>query len=442
MAIVTSAFFNETAHRWLHAEGMPIVCDLNKSKGVYLHDIQSGRDFLDFYNFLSSRLLSYGHPKLSDSAFVENLGQIAINKPLSFDINIQEYSRFIEIFSKVVLGGEFSHVFFVNNDSVAVDSALKAAFAWKQQKNLEANKPAKGSQILSFKEAFHGKTGYALWLSDNDELHQCATFPRLSWPQVINPKIHFSLNSETSSATVAFEQVALAAIKKSFVENPDDIAAIIIEPIQGEGGDNYFRKEFFLALRHFCDENECLLIFDEQQTGFAITGKWWAWQHYKVKPDLLIFSKKTQVSGFAATARLDNIVASMKSSACFSNMFMGNSIDVVRCERLIKIIQEEHLLDNAINIGKYLHKLLSNLATESTRLSNVRSCGLLAAFDLKTKGERDQLLKACFKEELLLIPCQERSVRMRCALDIKADAIGRAVAQLEAALYRAFTLSS
>ena len=92
----------------------------------------------------------------------------------------------------------------------------------------------------------------------------------------------------------------ISEIQKAIADNKDDIACIIIEPIQGEGGDNHFRKEFFEQLRTICDENEILLIFDEVQTGVGMTGKWWAHQHY-VQPDIISFGKKTQVCGILVT---------------------------------------------------------------------------------------------------------------------------------------------
>src|SRR3990172_4427218 len=121
-------------------------------------------------------------------------------------------------------------------------------------------------------------------------------YPKFKWPRITNPAIKFPLNEKNLAEIKRLEAIAIQEIKQAIKENPDDIAALIIEPIQGEGGDNHFRKEFFVELRTICDENDILLIFDEVQTGIGLTGKMWAHQHF-VRPDLMAFGKKTHVCG-------------------------------------------------------------------------------------------------------------------------------------------------
>src|SRR6185436_690744 len=124
-------------------------------------------------------------------------------------------------------------------------------------------------------------------------------------------------------------------------QNKDDIAAIILEPIHGEGGDNHFRKEFFVALRQLADENEAMLIFDEVQTGVGLTGRMWA-QEYFVKPDLMSFGKKTQVCGFMASKRIEEVKENVFSVASRINSTWGGGlVDMVRCQKYLEIIHEE-----------------------------------------------------------------------------------------------------
>ena len=438
MALVTPANVHETLNRWLLADGLAVVCDLEKSQGAYLHDALSDRDYLDFFSFFAARPLGFNHPKMRSPAFVDYLGRIALHKPSNCDLYTVEYARFVETFATVALGRDFRHVFFIEGGSPAVENALKAAFDWKVRKNIAAGRGIKGSKVISFKEAFHGRTGYALSITDSADKRKSEYFPRFAWPRVINPKMRFPFDAAALAETVALEEQAVAAINAAIDQEPDEVAAIIIEPIQGEGGDNYFRSEFLRTLREICDERECLLIFDEIQTGFGATGKWWDWQNHGVKPDLMVFGKKTQVCGFAATDRLDEVDSVFKVASRISSTFEGNLVDMVRSERVIEIIVEDKLLDNAVTIGKYLLKLLREQATQRAEVANVRGRGLWAAFDLPTTDDRDRLIKACFDEELLVIPCGLRSIRLRPALDIGADAVGRAVAQLEAAIRRAF----
>jgi L-lysine 6-transaminase len=435
---VTPGNVHEVLNRWVLADGFPLVLDLEKSKGPYLHDSKSGKDYLDFFSFFAARPLGFNHPKLDDPAFIQRIGKIALHKPSNCDVYTVEYARFVDTFARVALGGEFAHVFFVEGGAPAVENAVKAAIDWKHKKNLATGKPDKGSTIISFKQGFHGRTGYAISLTDSHDPRKLQHFPRFPWPRVTNPKMRFPFDDQAKAEVEALEQKSLREIDALLGEHTDDVAAIIIEPIQGEGGDNYFRSEFLRALRKVCTERECLLIFDEIQTGFGATGKWWDWQHHGVKPDLMVFGKKTSVCGFAATARIDEIDGVFKVPSRISSTFEGNLVDMVRCERVIEIIQEDKLIDNVVTMGTFLLRLLHDQSREHPQITNVRGRGLFAAFDLPTTDERDRLVRTCFEEELIVLPCGVRSVRMRPALDIAADAVGRAGAQLEAGLRRAF----
>lgn len=139
----------------------------------------------------------------------------------------------------------------------------------------------------------------------NTDQTKVKLFPKFNWPRIDNPKIKFPLESNLSEI-IKREETAIQQIKQAIKNNPDDIAVIIIEPIQGEGGDNFFRPEFFKQLRQIADENEILLMFDEVQTGFGLTGKFWAYEYF-VKPDIIAFGKKAQVCGIMVSDRIDDI---------------------------------------------------------------------------------------------------------------------------------------
>lgn len=428
-----------TLSKWMLADGMPLVCDLKRSRGPYLYDATRDIEYLDFFSFFAARPLGFNHPGLHDPEFLERLQVAALHKPSNCDTYTVDYARFVDTFATVALEGAFPHVFFIDGGGPAVDNAVKAAIDWKHRKNIAAGKsPDQGNQIIHFRRAFHGRTGYALSLTDPFDLRKVQYFPTFPWPRITAPKMTFPFDDAACRDVEARERQAIDEIEAVLAKCPDDIAAIIIEPIQGEGGDNYFRSEFFVQLRTICDAHDVLLIFDEVQTGFGATGKWWDWQHHGVQPDLLVFGKKTQVCGFAATARMDEVDSVFKIGSRISSTFAGNLVDMVRCERVMEIIQAENLLDNAVIMGGYLQRVLHDLAASHSQITAVRGRGLFAAFDMPNTSERDALIRACFAEELLILPCGERSVRMRPALDIGADAIGRAAAQLEAGLRRTY----
>src|SRR5207302_8488170 len=120
-------------------------------------------------------------------------------------------------------------------------------------------------------------------------------FPKFPWPRVKAPMLHFPTTPDVLRNVAAAEQEALDQIRSAFARHADDIAALIIEPIQGEGGDNQFRGEFLRAVEQLCDDNEAFFIVDEVQTGVGLTGRMWAHEHFGLTPDALAFGKKTQV---------------------------------------------------------------------------------------------------------------------------------------------------
>jgi len=423
--------------QWILATGMPLTLDLRNSKGAYLRDA-SGKDYLDFFTFFASRPLAFNHPGLSTLEFQEEVTAVARHKPSNCDIYTPEYAAFAKIFGEVALGGHFKHLFFIEGGSPAVENALKAAIDWKHHKNIAAGKGEKGSQIIHFKRAFHGRTGYCLSITDPFDDRKVKFFPKFPWPRVTNPWHQHPFDDAAKAAVEELEAQSLKEIDEAFEKNPDDIAAIIIEPIQGEGGDNYFRSEFLQALRKVADERDALLIFDEIQTGFGSTGTWWDWQHHGVQPDLMTFGKKTQICGFAATGRMDDVDNVFSVPSRISSTFEGNIVDMVRCRRVIEIIQQEDLITNAKTMGSYMVKLLNGLAENHPEMRAVRGRGTWAAFDLANTEERDNVVRGCFEEELLVLPCGQHSLRLRAPLDVDADAIGRCAAQLEAGIRRAY----
>lgn len=422
--------------QWILASGMDLLCDLEKSHGPYLHDAQTGEDFLDLFSFFASRPLGFNHPKLHEPEFCRRLLRAAQHKPSNCDVYTAEYSEFTDLFARVALGGEFAHVFFVEGGSPAVENAMKAAMDWKHRKNIAAGRGEKGCAILHFEQCFHGRTGYALSVTDSPDQRKTQWFPKFDWPRVPNPYMSYPFDDAAREGVEEREARSREAIEAAFDRYGDDLAAILIEPIQGEGGDNYFRQSFLQYLRDAADAREVLLIFDEVQTGFAATGSWWDWQNSGVKPDLMVFGKKTQVCGFAATARIDEVDGVFITPSRISSTFEGNLVDMVRCQRFIEIIEEDNLLENVQVLGRYLLKVFEDLTEKYHYITNVRGRGTWAAFDLPTPEERDKLLRACFAERLLILPCGHRSIRVRGALDLTADAIGRAGAQLDAGLRR------
>jgi L-lysine 6-transaminase len=269
----------------------------------------------------------------------------------------------------------------------------------------------------------------------NTEPVKTQYYPKFKWPRIINPKLSFPIGQRVQQRVENAEKKAIAQIKKAIAKKGDDIAALIIEPIQGEGGDNYFRGEFFRELRTICDESDIMFIVDEIQTGLGMTGKMWAVEHYGVEPDMIVFGKKTQVCGFMANSRVEENEENVFTvSSRLNSTWGGNLVDMVRCKRYIEIIREENLVENAAETGAYFLERLQKIAKRKRKIRNVRGLGLFIAFDTKTPQERDALRMRCWEKGFATLACGKSSVRLRPPLIFSKAEVDEACEALLASL--------
>jgi len=420
-------------------DGFHVVPDLVRSHGSYLVDERENRTYLDFFSNFASQALGWNHPGLEDPEFRERLLVAALHKPANSDVYTRYFAEFVATFAKVAVPPSHrQHLFFIEGGALAVENALKAAFDWKVRRNLARGLPETvGTKVIHFRQAFHGRSGYTLSLTNTADPRKTAYFPKFAWPRISNPKIVFPLAEHLAEVEEA-EARAIAEIEKAIEEHGHDIACLIIEPIQAEGGDNHFRPEFLRSLRRLADQHEFLLIFDEVQTGLGLTGTMWAFQGLGVEPDLFAFGKKVQVGGFAANARIDEVRDNVfHVSSRINSTWGGNLADMVRSTRILEIIAAENLVENARQVGAYLLSGLHQLAEEFPKLvSQVRGRGLMIAFDLPDPELRKKAVDACRAEGVLVLPCGERSIRLRPFLDLAKEDAAKGLALLGAALRR------
>ncbi len=406
--------------KYMLADGFEIVYDICKSHGVYLHDAITGKDYLDFFTCFASNPIGLNHPKMTDPAFIEYLGKISVNKPSNSDLYSEAMASFVKTFFAIAVPDYFIHSFYVEGGALAIENALKVAFDWKVKKNFSKGYTIeKGHKILHFNQAFHGRSGYTMSLTNTDP-NKTALYPKFDWPRVSNPYIVFPIQKNLEDL-IERENKSIREIKQAFVNNPDDIAAIIIEPIQGEGGDNHFRPEFLQQLREIANEEDALLIFDEVQTGVGLTGTMWAHEQLGVKPDILAFGKKMQVCGILVTNRVDEVPDNVfRVSSRINSTWGGSLTDMVRATRYLEIIQEDNILDNVKNTGNALQSLLHELQQEFPMIiSNCRGRGLFSAFDFPDVQTRKKCLHNCLDRGLIILACGEKSVRFRPALTLQ-----------------------
>jgi L-lysine 6-transaminase len=400
-------------------DGFHLVMDLEKSKGSWIVDARNGKQYLDFYTFFATTPLGHNHPRLREPAFERKLGAIAVNKPANSDIYTTAMAEWVQTFGTHAAPTGMPHLFWIDGGSLAVENALKAAFDWKVRKNLQRGKGEKGTKVIHFREAFHGRSGYTLSLTNTADPRKHMYFPKFDWPRIINPKVSFPLEGETLVQVLAAEQEAVNQILEALDQNPDDIACLIIEPIQGEGGDNHFRPEFFQKLRSLADQHEFLLIFDEVQTGFGATGKWWAHEHFGVRPDILAFGKKSQCCGIAAGARLDEVDSVFRVPSRINSTWGGNLVDMVRGTRIIEVMNEERLIDHSARQGeRLLHGLRSIHRDFPGYTSNPRGKGLFCALDLASPEMRTAAVSRAHELGMIILSTGHQGLRFRPALNL------------------------
>ena len=414
------------------ADGYDMVLDLEKSSGPYLHDAKSGKNYLDFFTFFASNPLGMNHPRLAgDQKFIERLGRVGINKPSNSDVYTEEMAHFMETFSRVGIPDYLNKTFFISGGALAVENAMKVAFDWKVQKNFaKGYREEKGHKVLHFEKAFHGRSGYTLSVT-NTEPNKVKYFPKFDWPRIVSPAMHFPETKENIEATIEQENLALLQAERYFEIHKDDIACILVEAIQGEGGDRHFRLEFHQALRDLADKHDCLLIYDEVQTGVGMTGKFWCHEHY-VKPDIIAFGKKAQVCGILAGPKIDEVPDNVfKVSSRINSTWGGNLVDMVRFERILRVIEDEKLVDNAADVGSYLLTRLEGLAEQYEYLTNPRGKGLFCSIDLPDTHSRNAVISECVDNGLMILACGTNTVRFRPPLTIEKSHIDEGLEILE-----------
>ncbi len=420
----------------LLVDGFDLVLDLERSRCGYFVDARTGRKFVDMFSCFAALPLSLNHPDLHSDGFVEQLGEIALHKITNSDIYTRVYATFVDTLFELAIPNDFTYAFFIEGGALAVENALKVAFDWKVRKNFKSGYTREvGHKVIHFRQAFHGRSGYTMSLTNTDPT-KIAYFPKFDWPRIINPKLRFPLTEESLAQTIADEELAVRQIEVAFAEYGDDIAAIIIEPIQGEGGDNHFRVEFLQELRRIADERDVLLIFDEVQTGMGITGTWWAFEQLGVVPDIFSFGKKSQVCGIAVTRRIDDVPENVfHVSSRINSTWGGNLTDMARATAYLRIIDERNYLENARTQGAYLLERLVELTTRyPTIVSNARGRGLFCAFDLASPAVRKEFLRRAFDHGLLILGSGEQSIRFRPTLDVSRERIEEAVSIIERVL--------
>ena len=420
----------KTIGQHMLADGMSPVIDLEKSHGSWLVDGSTGKEYLDLFSMYASMSIGYNHPYVLENK--DRLMRASINKPANSDIYSPEMATFVETVSRVSQPDYMPYAFYIEGGALAVENALKAAFDWKARKNLSMGKDLPKNLVIHLKDCFHGRTGYTMSLTDSPDPRKVQYFPKFDWPRITNPSMIFPMDEENTRKVEELEKKSIEELKSILHDNADNVACLILEPIQGEGGDNHFRTEYLSILKQLSLDNDFLLIFDEVQTGVGITGKMWAHEHFNIEPDLMSFGKKTQCCGMFAGNRLNEVNDHVfKESSRINSTFGGNLVDMVRFTIYLELIEQEDLVQAASVNGEHLlSKLLDLQDKNSDMVTNARGRGLFCAYDLPTTEKRDRLITIMEDLGVIVLGCGHRSIRFRPHLNIKKEEIDIAISMM------------
>jgi len=347
--------------------------------GSFLQDVD-GNTFLDFTSNIGSCPLGYSHPEIMK--VLAEMSKSGAHKIAGQDFYCKEHAELSEHVASILPKG--FKTFFVNSGAEAVENAIKIAYR-KMSTTTPSTIPG-----VSCINAFHGRTLGALSFTFSKPVQ------KKGYPELPAMRIKFCTSDSDPEIDSA---------EKLLAENK--VAFILSEVIQGEGGYNIASSEFLKQLRKCADRYGVPLILDEVQSGMGRTGKWWAFEHYGIEPDIMSAAKALQVGMAAYHSRLDP----GEQGAMSSTWGGGSRIDMAVGAKIIEVIKEDRLLDNAREMGDKLKKGLQELVGKGG-IVDVRGVGLMIGIEFDSKQRRDEILSSAFKKGLLLLPAGQKTMRV------------------------------
>jgi 4-aminobutyrate aminotransferase len=368
--------------------------------GCILRDVD-GNSFLDFTSNIGSCPLGYSHPEVME-ALAES-SRNGAHKIAGQDFYCKEHAELSEKAISILPGG--FKVFFVNSGAEAVENAIKIAYR-KMSKDTPSNLPG-----VSCVNAFHGRTLGALSFTYSKPVQKAG------FPQFPVLRVRFCTDDNDPE---------IDAVEGLLKENK--VAFILSEVVQGEGGYNVASARFITNLRRFADRFSVPLILDEVQSGMGRTGKWWAFEHCGVSPDIITAAKALQVGMTAYHSKFDP----GEQGALSSTWGGGSRIDMTVGAKIIEVIKKSDLLHNAKVVGEKLKNGLVELASRrNSSIVDVRGLGLMIGIEFASKALRDAKLLLAFKRGLLLLPAGQKAMRVIPPLIITEEEVAEGLELME-----------
>ena len=363
-----------------------------KGQGCYCFDAD-GNKILDMFPGWAVSGTGHCHPKVVE-AIRKQAGEL-----LHIDNTFysEPQGRLAKLLSERAFGGK---CFFCNSGAEANEAAMKLARLHTAKEKYK---------FITAEGGFHGRTFATVTATAQPKYHE-------GFQPLLPGFIYVPFND-------------VKALKGAF---DDEVAGVLVEPIQGEGGINVATKEYLVAIRQLCDANGALMILDEVQTGMGRTGKWFAYQHYGVEPDIMTMAKALG-GGVAIGAMMakEEIAATLVPGK-HASTFGGNCLACAAGIAVIEAIEEENLLENAAEIGEYTKNKLSELKQKHSIIDEVRGIGLMIGVQLKGPG--GDIVNRCLEKGLRINCTNETVLRFMPPLIVKKSQIDRAIDILDSVL--------
>jgi len=407
------------------ADSYPSMWSLAKSTSSWLWNETERQPYLDFHCGYGSNPLGHNHPALR-----ERMGQSveetasAYNKIACGDFYTKPLIDFVETFQQDMIPKDMqpAPLFFIDGGAAANDNAIKVAQDYKVQRTSNA----RATKIAYLTKAFHGRSPGSMSLTNTDP-NKTARFAKFNgWPRI-----------PTSDGSLAGDQRLLNELEDTLTNGGGEVAAVAVECIQGEGGDNHLNESVLKSIQMLCNAYDALFWVDEVQTGFYTTGLPWCFQHFGLSPDIVTFGKKSQQCGMWGGPKIAEFKEGcMHQSGRLSSTWSGNLLDMVRSTHIMHIISDERLPLNVVDRGnQFLERMKIIAAKHPQHVSNVRGRGLMIAFDACDRAQRDTIVTDLYKERQLIgLASGERSVRFRPHLAVTEDEMDSCLTRVEKTL--------
>jgi len=390
---------------------------VDRAEGSYVYG-RDGRQYLDFLAGFGACNVGHNHPRVVAAA------QEQMSKMIHTAIGVTNYEPLLYLAEELgkILPGNANVFFFGNSGAEAVDGAIKLARYYTRRRG-----------IIAFFGGFHGRTVGATSVGTSKAKYRTGYGSLLA--DVYFAQFPYPFRSKDPENPEACVQTALDELMRLFeyVIEPEEVAAILVEPVQGEGGYIIPPRSWLAELRSICDQHGILLIFDEVQTGFGRTGEWFAADTFNIKPDIFAIAKAI-ANGFplgATVARTEIMKA--WGPVSHGTTCGGNPVSCAAALAVLETIQKDNLLENARKQGAYLLDKLRKLKTKVPIIGDVRGVGLMTAAEfIKADTDKEpntevvrRVLQLSLEKGLLLYPCGHwnQTIRLIPALNVTQDQI-------------------